>query len=34
LTKPKAVFGNIDKLLAYAILDATPTGALGEEPTS
>jgi uncharacterized cupin superfamily protein len=32
LTKPQAVFGNIDELLANAIIDSTPTGAVGEEP--
>ena len=33
MTKPQAVFGNIENLLANAIIDAAPTGALGEEPT-
>jgi len=32
LTKPQAMFANIDELLASAIVDPTPTGAVGEEP--
>jgi len=32
LSKPQAVFGNIEKLLAAAVVDATPTGAIGAEP--
>jgi hypothetical protein len=30
LKKPQAVFGNIEKLLANAFVDTTPTGAVGD----
>ena len=33
MTKPQVVFGNMNELLAKAIIDTTPTGAVGEEPT-
>ena len=32
MSKPQAVFGNIEKLLVNAVVDKTPTGAIGAEP--